>query len=136
MKKLFEIRLIVFYICLGLAHSILWVIHDLSNFPFTFFEAVLNNIWRAIYIIVINYLFFEYTIPFVTRKRDYIIYNIFLGFPVLFFYCIVWSYGLYSWRKLGVVIHIYTPFISKDASVIEAQMGYSVGSVFFFGIIR
>ena len=47
--------------------------------------------------------------------------------------CIIWSYGLYEWRLLGINLHIYTAletFKSKDAGI-TAQMGYSVGSIFF-----
>jgi two-component system, LytTR family, sensor kinase len=136
MKKSFDIPLLVFYLVTALVYSMLWLIHDLSEFPFTFSQAFLNNLWRSIYNTVLNYLFLEYTLPFIIRKRKYIIYNIFLFFPILFMYCILWSYGLYGWRNLGIALHIYTPFIKTDASVLESMMSYSVGSVFFFGIAR
>ena len=136
MKKLIDIKLLIFYLWVALAYSVLWSIHDLSNFPFSFFQAVLNNIWRAVYTVVVNYFFFEYTIPFIIRKRRYLIFNILFALPVLFLYCMLWSAGLTAWRRLGILMHIYTPFVVKGASVIEAQMGFSVGAVFFFGILR
>lgn len=136
MQRSFDIKLLKFYLWVALAHTVLLTIHDLTSFPFTFFQAVLNNIWRTAYIIVLNFLFFEYTVRFVIRKRRYVITNILIGIPVLFFYCILWSYGLYVWRKLGITLNIYTPFISKDANLLEAQMAYSVGAVFFYGVIR
>jgi LytS/YehU family sensor histidine kinase len=48
----------------------------------------------------------------------------------------LWSYGLYGWRKLGIALNIYTPFVNKGAHILESLMGYSVGAVFFFGISR
>jgi LytS/YehU family sensor histidine kinase len=50
----------------------------------------------------------------------------------------LYSYGSYAWRLLGIQLHVYTAlksFSSTDQAV-ENQMAYSVGSVFFFGIIR
>ncbi|MEO6403991.1 MAG: histidine kinase, partial [Ferruginibacter sp.] len=90
------------------------------------------------YLIVVNFIFLEYTVPFVLRKRRYIIYNILLAIPVFWLYCLLWSYGMYAWRGLGMQLHIYaglTTFVSLGKAL-AAQMGYSVGSVFFFGIIR
>jgi two-component system LytT family sensor kinase len=49
-----------------------------------------------------------------------------------------WSYGSYAWRLLGIQLHVYTAL--KDFAlveeVLENQMAYSSGSIFFFGIIR
>jgi LytS/YehU family sensor histidine kinase len=33
-------------------------------------------------------------------------------------------------------MHIYTPFVAKGSSVLEAQMAFSVSAVFFFGLAR
>lgn len=138
MKKLFEIKRFVFYLWLGLTYLFLWVWHDVSSFGVTFLQALLNNIWRAPYIVVVNFVFFEFAIPFVLRKRKYIIFNILLGILLLWIFMMMWSYGLYAWRMLGVALHIYTP-LGPPASVnvlVESQMAFSAGSIFFFGIIR
>jgi|SRR5215203_5948556 len=136
MKKTFDIKLFTFYLWMALAFGILWTIHDVTTFPFTLLEAILNNIWRLVYIVVLHFIFLEYTVPFVLRKRKYIIYNIVLAFPVLFFYCMLWSYGLYGWRNLGIVLHVYTPYISAGGNAVESQMSFSVSSLFLFGIVR
>ena len=51
---------------------------------------------------------------------------------------IIWSYGLYVWRSLGVRLNIYTPLGDHAdlKNLLASQMGFSVGSVFFFGVIR
>ena len=136
MKKSFDIKLFTFYLLLALAFGTLWTIHDLSKFPFTLMEGILNNVWRLGYVVILHFIFLEYTVPFVLRKRKYIVYNILLAFPILFFYCILWSYGLYTWRNLGINLHIYTPHVLPGSSVLESQMSFSVGALFFLGIGR
>ena len=138
MKKLFEIKRFVFYFWLGLPYSLSWVWHDISTFDATFLQASLNNFWRVIYIIVVNFVFFEYVVSFVLRKRWSIVFNILLSIVSLFVFMIIWSYGLYVWRSLGVALHIYTPLgpRSELKILLASQMAFSAGSIFFFGIIR
>ena len=139
MKKLFEIKRLIFYCWLGLPYMFLWVWHDLSTFDATFLQALLNNCWRAVYIIVVNLVFFEYALPFIFRKKRYVVYNIFLGIVLFFVFMIIWSYGLYTWRSLGVALNIYTHLGEKTGvlkKVLSSQMAFSMGSLFFFMIIR
>jgi two-component system LytT family sensor kinase len=91
-----------------------------------------------VYVIVLNFILFEFSIPFVLRKRKTIFYNILLGILLLWVYMMLYSYGAYLWRLLGIQLHIYTPFgtFKSLEALLENQMAYSVGSVFFFGIIR
>jgi sensor histidine kinase YesM len=123
---------------MGLPYLFLWVWHDLVTFGATFQQAVSNNIWRTAYVIFVNFIFFEYVVAFVLRKRRSIVFNILLGIVSLWFFMIIWAYGLYSWRSLGVALHIYTP-LGEPANVktlVTSQMAFSAGSIFFFGIIR
>jgi len=138
MKISIDIKRFKFYIWVGLAYLLLWLLNNLVSYPGNFFPLVLNNVWRVSYVIVLNFIFFEYTVPFVIRKRKYIIYNILLAVVFLWVYMILWSYGMYGWRNLGIQLNIYTALIKFNSAeqVVESQMGYSVGSVFFFGIIR
>lgn len=138
MKKSLDIKLVKFYFWVGLGYATLWIVGHQSTFPGTMLQAITNNIWKVIYLLFFNFIFFEYTIPFVLQKRRYIIYNILLGVLVFWVHCILWSYGMYYWRFLGVELHIYaglTIYKSLDKALTD-QMAYSVGSVFFFGIIR
>jgi two-component system LytT family sensor kinase len=138
MKKLFEIRRFVFYLWVALAYLLLWTWHDMANFKATLLQAFLNNLWRTPYVVIVNYIFFEHAVHFVLRKRRYVIFNILLAIPILWVFMMLWSYGLYGWRLLGVAFHIYTP-LGVPVTVekyVESQMAFSVGSLFFFGIIR
>ena len=138
MKRSFEIKLVKFYIWVGLVYIFLWVLGDTHQFQGNFSYVLFNNLWRFPYLIILNYTFLEYTIPFIFRKRRTIIFNILLAIPALWIYMILWSYGMYGWRNLGLSLHIYTPLIKPDEAkqIVESQMGYSVGSAFFFGISK
>jgi two-component system, LytTR family, sensor kinase len=123
---------------MGLAYLLLWTFYTSHKYPGNFFPVLINNTWRAFYIVVLNYIFFEFTVPFVLRKRAFILFNIFIGIIALFVHLMLWAYGLYAWRLFGIELHIYTPlgtFASLDKAV-ETQMAFSAGSIFFFGIIR
>lgn len=138
MKKLFEIKRFVFYLWVALAFTLLWAWHNTADYKATFGHTLLNNLWRTAYVLVVNYLFFEHAVSFVLRKRRYIIYNVLLAIPTLWVFVMVWSFGLYAWRLLGVALSIYTPLgpLVTEAQYIESQMAFSMSSVFFFGVIR
>jgi two-component system LytT family sensor kinase len=138
MEKLFEIKRFTFYCWIGLAYLLLWIWHDISTFDATFLQALLNNTWRAPYIIMVNLAFFEYALPFIFRKTRWFVYSIFLGLLLLFVFMIIWSYGLYVWRSLGVKLNIYTPLgeLARLKVLLASQMAFSAGSVFFFMVIR
>ena len=138
MKRLFDIKLVKFYVWVGIGYFFLALFSTLGTYPGRFFSVVFNNVWAVIYVIAVNFMLFEYTIPFVLRKRKAIIYNILPGILISFVYLMLYSYGSYAWRLLGIQLHVYTEL--KDIlfvrPLLENQMAYSVGSVFFFGIIR
>jgi len=130
---------LVFYLWVGLVYLVLWLLSGMSKYTDNFLPFLFNNIWRAVYVVIVNFFFFEYTYPFVLRKRKYIIYNIFLALACLWFYMMLWSFGLYGWRMLGKTLHVYNTILLKYDSreeEIQSQMAFSVGSVFFFAIAR
>lgn len=131
-------RLLRFYVWVGLGYFLLGIFTTLSNYPTRFFPVIFNNFWGLLYVSVINYFLFEYSIPFLLQKRKFILYNIFLGIVLLWVHLLLYSYGSYAWRLFGVQLHIYTP-LKTFASIrllVANQMGYSAGSIFFFGISR
>ncbi len=132
MKLSFDKQRFKFYLWAGLAYFVLWLFDDFDNVQATFFPRFLNNLWRVIYIIVLNYIFFEYVLPRVSLKK--IFSTLFLLFAQLMLY----SFGLYAWRAFGILLHVYTPF-RTDPSIVEGvgyHFPYSVASVLFFGIAR
>lgn len=137
MKKSIDIKLVKFYLWVGLGYFFLGIFNTIGNYPDRFFAVLFNNLWGVIYVIPVNYLLFEYSIPYVLRKRKTIIYNILIGFLLLMVYMMLfYSYGSYLWRLLGIQLHIYTQlkvFPSEDEAL-QNQMAYSMGSVFLFAI--
>jgi sensor histidine kinase YesM len=129
---------VVFYLWVGLAYSLLWLLGNSHKYPGNFSPLLFNNIWRVIYIIILNFIFFEYTVPVVLEKKKYILYNIILAIVFLWIFMMLWSFGLYIWRNIGIGLHVYTALIKYDSieQELEAQTAYSMGSVFFFGIAR
>ena len=138
MKKSIDIKLIRFYLWLGLGYFFLGLLHSTASYPDKFIPLVFNNLWSVIYVTVLNFILFEYTIPFVLKKRKTIFYNIFLGILLLWVHMILYSYGSYVWRLLGIQLHVYTPLkeYSSLDEALENSMDYSAGSIFIFGIIR
>src|SRR4029079_7921385 len=76
--------------------------HSLTTYPDHFFEVLFNNLWHISYVIILNFILFEYSVPFVFRKRRFLIYNILLGVVLSFLYMIIYSYGAYLWRGMGI----------------------------------
>lgn len=138
MKTSIDRKLVRFYLWLALGYFFLGLFSTISSYPDKFFADVVNNIWGVIYVTVLNYILFEYSVPFVLRKRKFIVYNILTGVLLAFVYMLGYSYGSYGWRLLGIQLHIYTAlkvYTSLDQAY-QNQMAYSAGSIFLFAIAR
>ena len=109
-----------------------------GSYPGRLLPVLFNNLWADIFVTVLNFILYEYTVPFVLRKRKFLIYNILPGILLFFLHMMFYSYGLYAWRALGIQLHIYTPLkvFESLSKLLENQMGYSAGSIFLFGIAR
>jgi hypothetical protein len=120
------------YLWIGLAYLALWLIVDLASHPDTFRLWFWNEIWRVPYIVFINYLFFEHCLPQLSRKR--IVRSILL----LFGQFLLYSFGLYGWRSLGIQLGIHTPFITYPSfpEGVGEQFGAGIFSIIFFGVLK
>src|SRR4051812_23737977 len=136
MKKVFTKKTLQPYLWASVAFFSLSSLHGASTYPDHILEVVLNNIWYLAYATVINFTLFEYAVPFVLRKRKTVFYNILLGIFFLWFYMMLCACGMYVWRLLGIGLHIYVPLSQAKtvSKLLQSQMEYSMGSVFFFGI--
>lgn len=114
------------------------VIHSLGTYPDSPLPVLVNNLWNVVYVLILNFVLFEYTIPYVIRKRKTIIYNILLGLLLVWVHMMLYSFGSYGWRQLGIQLGVYTPLrvFPSINLLLQNRMGYSMGSVFFFGVIR
>jgi sensor histidine kinase YesM len=123
---------------MGLGYFFMGLLNTVSKHPDRFGASVFNNLWGVVYVTIINFTLFEYAIPYVLKKRKTVFNNILVGILLLWVYMMLYSYGSYAWRLLGIQVHIYTALrdFSDVEQVLENQMAYSMSSVFLFGIIR
>ena len=134
MKKLFDIKRFRLYLWVGIVWLIFWLLHTAVSFPDVAGDRALNEIWRAIYIVAVNYLFFEYTLPrikFTGRK-------FFISVLLLFAQVMLYTFGLYAWRSIGIDLHIFTSFITYPSisKGVGDQFSRSVSAIFIFGIAK
>jgi len=137
-RKLKNIKLVKFYLWVGLVFSVLGILTMTGRYPDQLFHIILNNLWAVVYLTLLNFILFEYSVPFVLKKRKVVILNILTGILLLFVHLMLYSFGFYAWRTIGIQLHVYTPlttFATTDEAL-EQQMAFSMESVLFFGIIR
>jgi two-component system LytT family sensor kinase len=146
MKSLINIRRFELYVWAGALWLLLWVFAAFLNSDETFVQQSLNEIWRVIYLVVVNYLFYQHSLPYIRKKRSSIIYNVLIGILLIAIYVLLLSFGLYAWRFLGIQLNIYT--VLRHVTIIpdgayyhimegvmyEAQGGFS--SLIFFGLAK
>jgi hypothetical protein len=132
MKDLIDIKRFKFYLWVGLAFLVLRECADLAKGAELLLARTPDNIWATSYVLVLNYAFFEYTLPRMTRKR------ILLSLLLLAAHIFLYSEGLYLWESLGISLGLFTAEIAfpTPSRAVQEQMGFSMGSLFFFGIIR
>jgi two-component system LytT family sensor kinase len=132
MKALLNIKRFKLYCWIGLAFFLLDLLTDLAQHNRGFSATLISDIWLGIYITVLDYIFFEYTLPRLRWKK---FVQALLLVPLHIF---LYSEGLLLWRRAGIRLNIYTPFLDPSAGPFDASdaMGYSVGSLVFFAIVR
>lgn len=146
MKTFINIKRFQFYLWVGCVWLLLWIFNASLNNPETFVPQSLNEIWRFFYIVVANLIFFEYSLPFILKKRSIILFNILIGILLIAIQFILVSFGLVGWKYLGMQLHIFTslrqvtiipdtPFNYLLEDVLYQAQG-GVTSVFFFGLAK
>ncbi len=107
---------------------------NLAAYPGTVLQRTINTIWLVFYLCTLNYLLLEITLPYIRLSWQ----RILTGILLLFGYMMLYSYGAYGWRHIGIQLHIYTPLIQQPTfkKELEYMMGFSMSTVFFFAIIR
>lgn len=137
-NKLKDIKLVKFYLWTALFFLLVGILSMTGDHPGELVHIILNNTWAIFYLAILNFILFEYSIPFVVARRRYVIFNVLTGLLILFVHMMLYSYGAYAWRSLGIVLNVYTPmrtFASMDEAL-EFQMAFSMESVLIFGILR
>ena len=134
MKKTDLKERIKFYLWVWGIFLLIELFIDLTSKENPFFNQAINSIWLMAYLMGVNYILFEYSIPFIklTWKR-------LLATPFIFgFYVILFSFGLYGWRNFGIKLHIYFPFKEYESTsdALENFFPRGIFSAIVFGIIK
>lgn len=145
MKALF-VKRFQFYLWVGLAWLSLWIFNASLNSSGTFFPQSINELWRVIFLIASNFIFFEFSLPFIIKKRSMVFFNVLIGIFLVAIQFILLSFGLYAWKYLGVQLHVFTTLrqvniipdstISRVLEDVSYQAQGGVTSLFFFGISK
>ena len=127
-----------FYLWVGLAYFLLGVFGLYHYFPDDVLYVVLNNLWGMAYVLVLNIMLFEYSIPFVFSRKKSALSSILIGLLLVGVHLMFYSYGSYGWRLLGKQINAYS-FLQTYPTLkgyLGFQLTYNLISVFFFGVCR
>jgi len=130
MKSLLDMRRFKLYAWIGLSYLVLGLISNLAGHPGGEFGIrFLDDAWRIPYATILNYIFFEYSLPRLRWKK-------FISSSLLIIaHIFLYSVGLFLWRELGVATTIYTP-IPAGSHEVSPQMEYSLAAILYFAIIR
>ena len=134
MKKNITKEKIQFYLKLALAFFLLNMIGSVITEPEIFLQRGINHSWCLLFVVPLHYIFMEYTLPSIKLSLK----SILTALLLIVIHLMLYSLGLYGWRELGVLLHLYTPIqvFAKPCDGVAFFMGYSMASLFFFGIIR
>ena len=132
MSKFIYIKRLKLYGWIGLSLFLFNLMSDMGRRQRPFLQNVSSDLWMAIFVIALNYLIFEFTLPQLSRKR------IFRSVLILLGHSLVYLVSIGIWNHIGLASQIYIePNLGVPADERESQLSrYAVGSVFFFGIIR
>ena len=135
MTLTFDKQRFTLYLRIAFAFLLLVLFRDLVSFPLdTFFKRVINNLWLISYLIFLNFILFEYTIPYFKLNVKRIV----LGVLFLVVLLMGYTYAFYGWRHILIELGLYFPL--RVASSLEEgvtnHFSYAVFSIFFFGIIK
>ena len=128
-----------FYLWLGLAYLVLQLLNSFANQKnATHIELIANNIWLVSYLTVLNFIFFEFAIPAIRKKRKNWFARILFIILIVWIALMLYSFGLYGWREIGIHSGIYTPLkvFPKIGEGVGHHFPYAFGSICLFGIIR
>ena len=102
MKNLLKSTQIRFYLKVGAVYLFFGLFSNFVSQSDSILFWSVNETWHAIYIVIMNFLLFEYTIPELSRKK------IIRSCTLLATQFFLFSVGPYIWRNFGIQLQIYT----------------------------
>jgi hypothetical protein len=133
MKSFVQKERLLVYVRIAGVFFVLSLIGDVIDEPGFFFKNIVNNLWLLLFLFVNNFILLEYSWPFVRAKWARLLIAPFLVFAHMMLY----SFGLYAWRMIGLGLYLYFDLFPPDADweeKVSSMFAHSMGSVLFFGI--
>jgi hypothetical protein len=129
MKALFDIKRFKLYAWIGLGIVCMCTIRELSEHK-GFGVALLECIWLTIYLTLVNYVLFEYSVPRLRWRKFYI------GILLLPLYLFLFTQGFHLWAELGYVLRVNTDYIELPGvrHDLNEEAGFSIPTAIMFGI--
>jgi two-component system, LytTR family, sensor kinase len=134
MKKATDRRIIKFYLYTGLGFLLLYSFGEFFEFRETFLRRMINSICLVSFLTVVNYLLFE-KISGLFRGP---LKNYLLAFFFLLMAILLYTFGLYAWRRLWIELGVYKDFTPglPFLKAVATHAQFSIASVIFFAIVR
>jgi hypothetical protein len=75
---------------------------------------------------------------YIRRHNKFFLINIGIAMVLFFAFLMLYTLCFYIWRTIGIGLKVYTELrtFTSTEEALSYYFGFSVGSVFFFGIIR
>lgn len=124
----------ILYTTITTTFLIHWVHNDLESDTISFGVSLLNNFWQVAFVVGVNMVYFEYALPFVTSGKIHRAITIPLS---IIAQLIVLALGLYAWRNLGFLLHIYStlhPLSGIDG--LSAAIRLTPGAFLIFAVFK
>lgn len=130
MRSLFDIQRFKLYAWVGIGIVCMCTIKEWHVDHKRFITAFLNCIWLTIWLTLVNYVLYEYTVPRLRRRRFYI------GIGLFFVYIFLLTEGFHGWAQLGYELHVNTDYIGPAGKHhnLSDEAGFSIPTVILFGI--
>lgn len=130
MKSLFDIKRFKLYAWVGLGIVCMCTIQEMHTDHKRFVTALPECLWLTIWLTLINYVLYEYTVPRLRWRRFYI--GILLAFPYLFLF----TEGFHWWAQLGHVLRVNTDYmdVAGKRHHLSEEASFSLPSAIMFGI--
>lgn len=127
MKELWNIKRFRLYGWIGLGVAVLCTTVDLAYHTRQIGGRALDDLWQILYVTLINYFFFEYSLPRLQWKKFG------KSFLLVLLEVFLLSKGFQLWVDFGTVSHLYTVYETEKLSDLA---GFSGPMLFFTAIIR
>jgi two-component system LytT family sensor kinase len=131
MKELLDIKRFKLYAWVGFAIVCMCTIQETHIGHTKFGQAVLNCIWLTLWLTLVNYVLYEYTVPRLRWRKFY------LALLLIPWYLFLFTEGFHLWAKLGFLLHINKDYIGPPGNHhdLSEEASFSLPSSIMYGIV-